>query len=388
MKDRPGHMRSLRFGILLALAATLALSAIASAASPISAHFLSPVSVPSDPENESFVRLSLLYGHSGSVRALDLGLVAGRTSGDMQGIQFQGAFASTGGDLRGGSATFGVNLVQQDLRGVQFAGLASWTMGSVGGVQWSGFMNYAGGGMSGIQLASFLNVSDGPTKYLQISSVANVAADDFQGWQLTAFMNHANARMSGVQTAVLNLADTASGAQIGVINLAREMSGLQLGVFNGSREIDGVPIGIINHTTGNPRNWLFYASNLSLANIGYRTEVNGWVSTLSGGYGDNQGSQSDAGFLGWNFGHRLLGREHTWLGVDVGYVHIMPRSSDDPAVNVRPHPAFQLRLTGDVGVASWLNLWGAVGVSAIGESYDSGSDSETELLLAVGVVVR
>ena len=41
-----------------------------------------------------------------------------------------------------------------------------------------------------------------------------------------------------------------------------------------------------------------------------------------------------------------------------------------------------------IGVASWLNLWGAVGVSAIGESYDSGSDSETELLLAAGVVVR
>jgi hypothetical protein len=374
--------------ILVAFLSTLALPAMVHAGSPVSLHFLHPISVPSDPENVSTVRLSLLYGRSASVRALDLGLIAGRTSGDMQGLQLQGFYAGTGGDLRGVSATFGVNLVQQEMRGVQIGALANWVQDSVTGVQGSGILNYANAGVAGAQLSSFLNISDGPTRFAQVSGVANVAVGDVRGLQLTGFVNHANARMSGAQVAVLNHADVGSGLQLGIINLARDMTGLQFGAINVSREISGVPIGLINHSTGNPRHWLLYASSLSAANLAYRTEVNGWVSTLSGGYGDLQGSQEEAGFLSWHFGHRLLGSGRTWLGVDVGLVHIMPVKHDDPAVNDRLHRAVQLRLTGDLAVGSWLNLWGAVGVSSIAESYEDEAATKDELLVAGGVVIR
>ncbi len=333
------------------------------------------------------MRLSLLYGRSASVNILDLSLT-GATSGDVRGLQAVGFYSGVGHDLRGGALAGGVPLVQHDMRGIQASGLVSWANGSVGGVQFGGFMSYADKGMRGAQISGLLNMNDGPGSFLQLASVANVNGGDFRGLQLAAFMNHANSEFGGLQAAVLNFADTAHGAQIGFINLSREMEGLQLGVVNASRSMSGVPVGLVNLSDEGQEDWMFYASNLSLANIGFRTDVHGWTSVLSAGYGDVQGDQSTAATLAWNYGRRIIGSHAKALGVDVGWVHIMPKKSDDPEVNDSLHGAFQARLTGDLALNDGLGLWAAAGASVIFDSYDSGAESETEFLFAGGVVLR
>lgn len=383
--------RTLR-GIVLvaALLAVLAASATTAADNPshaVSLQFLHPVATSPNPETDTAVRLSLLYGRSASVKILDVS-VTGVTSGDVSGLQLAGFYGGIGRDLRGVSLTGGVNLVQQDVRGVQASGLVSWSNGTVGGLQLGGFLSYAERGMRGAQISGMLNVNDGPGSFLQLASVANVNGGDFRGLQLAAFVNYANSDFGGFQVAVLNFADSAQGAQIGLINMAREMEGLQLGVVNVSRTMSGVPIGVVNLSDDGHKDWSFYASNLSLLNVGFRTNVNGWTSVLSLGYGDIQGSQENALTAAWNYGRRIIGDREKALGVDVGWVHIMPQASDDPAVNDQLHGAFQARLTGDLGLNESLGLWVAAGASVIYDSYGSGAESETEFLFAGGVVLR
>jgi len=385
-----------RFGQVLgglALAAGLFAGAPAAAgdapAHAVSLQFLHPIATSPDPRTEATVRLSLLWGRSGAVRALDLGGVAAATLGDVRGVQAVGAYGGVGGDLQGVALTAGVHLVQQDVSGLQSGGVAAWTRGAVAGAQLAGAVSYAASGLNGAQLSGLVSISDGDGGFLQASSVANVAVGEFGGWQLAGFVNSANNAFGGLQTAVLNYSDSGRGAQIGLVNVAREMSGLQLGAINSATTLDGVPVGLVNLTRDNPRDWIVYASTLALASLGFRTEVNGWTSILSAGYGDAQGDESEAGTLAWHYGRRLGGDERRWLGADLGWVHVMPRAeSDDPAVNDRLHGALQARLTGDLALSEGVAAWAAVGASLILDEYSVHAGSATELLLAGGVVLR
>ena len=389
MNDRARPSRRRVCGRRLALTMLLlAAGAVAAAGTPISLQFLHPIATTPDPETDAGVRLSLLWGRSGSVRALDLGLVAGATSGDVRGLQWQTFYAGVGGELRGLGLSAGVHLVQQDVSGLQLGGLAAWSGGRVGGVQAAGAVAYADGGFGGVQLSGLMNASDGPGGFLQLASVANVNVGDFRGVQIAGFVNHANAELSGLQLGGFNNAESAMGVQVGLVNLGGEMNGFQIGAINRARQLDGVPVGLINTTPGSPRGWIFYGSTLSLGNLSYHTEVNRWTSQLSLGYGDNHGSQDEALTLAWHYGYRVLGDARWWLGIDLGFVHIMPKASDDPEVNDRLHWALQPRLNGELALGRHVGIWAAAGASFIQSSYDSGAESETELLLAGGVVLR
>jgi len=378
------------FGILcLLLMALGAGTATAAPSHAISLHFLHPLATSPDPETDTTVRLSLLWARSHTVKALDLGLVASGTSGDVTGLQWATAYADVGGDLRGVGASLGVHRVVGNMGGVQYGLLAGWVDGDVGGIQLSSVFGYAGRSVRGVQLSGLMNINDGDGRWVQLAGAVNVTVGDFTGWQGASFVNHANQRMRGAQTGVLNFADTGTGFQLGMINLAREFSGFQLGVVNASRTMKGLPLGLLNFTEDNPRDWLFYASNQMLANLGFRTEVNGWVSTVSLGFHEPGAVREKAGALGWHFGHRLMGDARRNLALDLGYLHIMPNvpeNNTDPLIT--NHPVVQLRLTADWAVGSRVSLYGAVGVSAVGESYEDGAGSRSEGLVAGGVVLR
>ncbi len=383
MNRTTSHLSNL---VVLALVALLLGPSLARADStPVSLQFVHPISTSRDPDTDTSVRLSLLWARSGTVKALDLGLVATGTSGDMRGLQLVGFYGGVGRDLQGLGATLGVLVAKREVRGFQFSGITSWAGGRVTGGQVSAFVNYAGDGLGGIQLSGMVNINDGDGGFLQLASVTNVNVGDFKGLQLATFINHANREMNGAQVSVLNFADNGNGAQIGLINMSRRMKGLQLGVFNTSRDMDGVPIGLVNMTPGNPRSWIFYASTLSLANVGFRTEVNGWTSILSGGYGNADDKESEAGTISWHYGH-TLGR---YLGVDVGWVHIIPSAEgEDRTDEDRLHYALQARLTGDFALGRHVGLFAAAGVSTIFDRYATDANSETEFLAAGGVVLR
>jgi hypothetical protein len=383
-----GSPRRILLAAALLAMVTAATRAADNPSHAVSLQFLHPIATSPDPETDSAVRLSLLYGRSAQVRLLDLNLVAGVTSGDVGGLQFSGLYSGVGGGLSGFSLTGGVSLVQEGVRGVQWSGLVSWSQGVVTGMQVGGFLNVADRGLRGAQISGMLNQNSGAGGYLQFATVANVNGGDFRGAQLAGLFNFAGEELSGLQAGVLNFADAASGVQVGAINLVREMKGLQFGVVNASRELSGVPVGVVNLSDDDHDTWMFYTTNLSMANAGFRTDVNGWVSSLSLGFGDAQGSTSTTLNVAWNYGRRILGSPGKSLGVDVGWVHIIPEATDDPTKNDRLHGAFQGRVTGDIGLNEGLGLWAAAGFSTIFAEYDRDAPSETELLLAGGVVLR
>jgi hypothetical protein len=258
----------------------------------------------------------------------------------------------------------------------------------VGGVQLGSVFSYAGRGTRGAQLSGLMNVNDGQGRWVQLAGAVNVNVGDFTGWQGAGFVNHTNKHLQGVQTAVLNVADSGQGVQLGVINLAREFSGFQLGVVNASREMKGLPLGLVNLTDDSPRDWLFYGSNVVYGNLGFRTEVNGWVSTIVAGLGESGAVQENAGALGWHFGHLLKRGRRLSLAADLGFLHVMPRIDDDTTDDVTNHPVLQLRLTADYAVGRSVSLYGVVGLSSAAESYEDDAESEGKGLVAAGVVLR
>ena len=138
--------------------------------------------------------------------------------------------------------------------------------------------------------------------------------------------------------------------------------------------------------SGQPQlDWITYASNLSLVNTGVRTTVNRYYSMLTVGGHDVEADVSDTAFLTWNFGYQIPLGEKWGLGWDLGYSHIMPKNSDDPAVNDNLHFAIQARILGEIRFSPKFAMFAAGGVSSIFSEYSSSATSELKPLIAWGV---
>jgi hypothetical protein len=135
------------------------------------------------------------------------------------------------------------------------------------------------------------------------------------------------------------------------------------------------------------KEWMFYGSNISLLNVGYRTVLNDWSSVVSLGYLDVQGDIEQAMTLAWNFGRNFPLNEKWDLTLDLGYMHIIPNKTDNPAENDRLQYALQVRALGEYRLNDDLGLFGAVGSSTRYAEYTSGAPSETDFHFSAGVVL-
>ena len=352
-----------------------------------SLQLLHPIATSPNPETTTNFRLSIFYGRSGAIHGLDLNAVAGVTSGDVTALQLTGLYTRTGGIFRGMAFTGGISHLKSGGAGFQVSGLANYDEDVFAGLQMAGLFNYTSRGFAGAQVSAVMNLNDGGGTFLQASSVANVNAGPFAGAQVAAFLNAANAQMGGGQLALVNFAENLNGIQLGFLNLANEFHGLQIGFINLNNEFSGTPIGLINMDDHSRKEWMFYASNLSLLNIGFRTVLNKWSSVLSAGYGDVQGDVEASLFLGWNFG-RVIPLTKRWdLTIDLGYQHIMPKVSNNPDENDRLHYSLQARALGDFHLNDSLGFVGSVGSSTVFSEYKSGADNETDLLFSAGIVL-
>jgi len=352
-----------------------------------SLQFLHPIATSGDPEATTNFRLSVLYGRSGGVKGVDLNAIASVTSGDVTAFQLSGLYSRTGGVFRGFAGTVGLNQVQGGGSGVQFAGLANYNQDAFTGLQAAGVLNYTNRGFAGAQVSTVLNLNDGAGTFLQFASIANVNAGPFAGFQVSGFLNAANSSISGGQLALLNFAENMSGVQVGLINMGANFHGLKIGVVNSGLNVSGTTIGLINRDQNSRKEWMFYGSNHALANIGYRTVLNKWSSVVSMGYGDNQGDVGETLFLGWNFGRNFALSKAWDLTVDLGYQHIMPKASNNPAENDRLHYSLQARALVDYRLKEHLGLVGSVGVNNVYSEYDSGADSESHFHFTAGIVL-
>ena len=352
-----------------------------------SLQLLHPVATSPDPETTANFRLSIFYGRSGGLHGLDLNAVAGVTSGDVTAFQMTGLYASTGGVFRGMSLTGGLSRLRSGGAGFQLSGLANYDEDTFAGLQIAGVLNYTNRGFAGVQISSVMNLNDGAGTFLQLSSVVNVNAGPFAGAQLAVLLNAANNRMGGGQLALVNYAENMNGFQVGVLNLAHEFRGLQIGFLNHSHEFSGTPVGLINMDNHSRQEWMFYGSNLSLLNIGFRTVLNNWSSVVSAGGGDMKGDVESSLFLGWNFGRNFPLSERWDLTIDLGYQHIMPKVSNNPDENDRLHYSLQGRALGEYHFNDRLGIVGSVGLGTVFSDYKSGAENETDLLFSAGIVL-
>jgi len=353
----------------------------------VSLQFLHPIATSPDPETSTSFRLSLLYGRSGRVNGLDLNAVAGVASGRVTGLQLAGLYNGNRATFGGIAATAGVNHLRGGGTGAQLAFLANYDEEAFAGAQVAGILNYTDDGFAGAQVSGVMNLNDRAGTFLQLASVANVNAGPFAGVQVSAFLNAANDAIGGGQIALANYAETMNGFQVGLVNTGTRFHGLKVGVLNTGREVTGTTVGLVNMDADSRREWLFYGTNVALANVGFRTVLNRWSSVVSAGYGDAQGDIGETLFLAWNFGRNFPLAPRWDLTVDVGFQHVIPQKSDDPGENDRLQYALQARALGEYRLNDGLGLFGAVGSSTRYAAYDSGAPHETDFHFGAGVVL-
>jgi hypothetical protein len=380
---------------VFSFAAALATTAVAPAAAqdvphhPANLSLFYPIATNQDPTILTYFRLNLIYGRVGYIKGIDVGTIVNRTDRDFEGGQLTGVYSHTGGDMRGVTLTGGIAYVGGNARGIQVSGLVNFDRSWFRGVQYATYFNFVQGEVVGVQWASLFNLANADCRGLQLASFANLTAGDLRGFQIAGAVNYVNAFMRGVQVGALNFAVEYNGAQIGAINIASESRGAMIGIVNYARQIDAVPVGAINwdKTDGNA-DWSIYATNFSLANTGLRTVVGRFVSTVAVGIDDIDEERDDTAFLSWYYGYYFpLGTGETWrITPELGYVHVMPQSSEEGKIN-HLHFMIQARVTADVRLAKSARVFFGGGVSVRFSEYSAGADTKTDPLFVAGVAL-
>ena len=346
-----------------------------------------PVGTNQDPDIDTHLRLSLLYGRVGSVRGVDLNGGVSLVGRDLQGLQLTGLYSRVGGAFSGLAATGLVGNFASDATGVQLTGLVNVVRGDLTGLQYAGLFNFTAGDVHGVQVTAVFNVSRGEGGFLQLAGVANSHDGDFGGAQLGG-VNFVTGRCRGLQLGLGNFAAESRGLQAGLVNLTGHAQGLQLGLVNYSRRHDGLPVGLLNleAETGGV-DWLVFGSNLALAGTGVRTEVGSWYAMTWLGYGDARHDGDKTVFLGWNYGYGVA-IDRAWrLGLDLGFVHIIPEKQDDPGINDALHFALQARVLVELRISRQVAAFAGGGLSRLHAAYALGADKETEAHVVAGVAL-
>jgi hypothetical protein len=354
---------------------------------PANLSFFFPISTNQDPTISTNFRLNLLYGRVGYIRGFDIGTIVSRTDRDVRGIQLTGVYSHTGQDLRGAVFTLGLNYTGGDTRGIQAAGLVNFNRGWMRGVQYATFFNYTQDHFTGVQWAFLFNITNEDGRYFQYASVANITGGNFRGLQLSGGLNYVNDKLSGIQAGAFNVAVEYHGAQVGIANIAGDASGAQIGLINHSTSLDGVPVGAINiDRTNGEENWSTFASNYALVSTGLRTTVHGFTSTVAVGFNDLEQERDDTIFLSWNYGYRFKLAEKAFLTPDLGWVHVMPQSSEEGKIN-NLHFAVQARLAGEFAVTDKMNVFVGGGVNIRFKEYDLNAKTTKDPLFFGGITL-
>jgi len=330
-------------------------------------------------------RLNVLYGRVGALRGVDITGVAGRVHGDVRGLQVTGVVSLVSGTSRGASVTGILNYSGGDVRGLQFSGLMNYGRGNFHGLQFASLFNFVEKDFSGIQVTSMYNLANADARYLQLATIVNTVSGSFQGVQASSGINFIQDDLHGAQIGLLNSAHTFRGAQIGLVNLVGQAHGPQLGAVNIARQNDAFALGLVSVADNGGADWVSFATNVAAFSTGVRTSVRGFYSMFTVGVGDVQDERDDTAFLGWNYGY-AFGLTPRWnLDTDVGFVHVIPQPSDDPAENDRLHFGLQARAMGEVRVGKNTSVFGGAGVNTMFSEYSTTATTEIEPLVVLGV---
>ena len=377
-----------RLALLLAVSSLLAVATPGAAEPghhPLNLSFFYPVGTNRDPMVSTNFRLNVLYGRVGALRGVDISGVTGRVHGDARGLQVTGIVALVSGESRGGSVTGILNYVGGDVRGVQLAGLMNYGRGNFHGLQYASLFNFVEKDFRGVQLSSMYNLANADARYAQVATIVNAVSGSFRGVQASGGINYIQDDLHGGQAGLLNSVHAFRGVQVGLLNLAGEAHGPQLGAVNVAQQNDAFALGLVSLARNGGVDWVSFATNVAAISTGVRTSVRGFYSMFSVGVGDVQDERGDTAFLGWNYGY-AFGLTPRWnLDTDLGFVHVMPQPSDDPAENDRLHFGLQARAMAELAVGKTTRVFGGAGLNTMFSEYSTTATTEIEPLVVLGV---
>ena len=291
-----------------------------------------PVSLNKSKSDTANLNLSLLYGHLGSVRGLDLSLGAAALESSLEGVQLAGLIAVAGESMKGGQAA-GLFCVAGDRgEGVQLAGLGSVGGEEFSGVQVGGLFAVAGERLKGIQISGLFGVAGQSTMGFQASGLFSVAGDQLDGIQIAGLFNVAGEDSRALQVAgLMNVTGgTCRGLQVGLFNVAGKLTGVQVGLVNAADEIEGLPIGLVNLTRKEDRRiqMAAWAGSVSLFNAGVKIWAKRFYSILYAGVINLPQSVEDCLGYGFQYGYAFplsasgesSGRKR--IDIDAGYLYL------------------------------------------------------------------
>jgi len=333
--------------------------------------FFHPLFPNRDPDVSTNLRLGICYGRVAEVSGLDIAAIVGRTDRNSRGVHVTGVCSWVGDTFRGIGVTGGVGVVGGTAQGIQLAAGVNFDRGAFSGLQAAGLFNFVEGDVAGVQLASVYNLCNSDVAWLQFASVLNANAGSLHGVQIAA-ANLTHELVHGAQVGFYNGAGRVEGVQVGIANFAGPVRGSQIGIFSLARRTDGVPIGVVNISQEDgSEDWVAFASSYAVFNAGVRTAVHGWYSMFTAGIDDLEDDRSSTLFLSWHYGHAWDVRAGWRLGADLGFVHVIPKSSDEPGVNDDLHYAIQPRILVERSMGSKWNVFAGAGASAIVSGYSS-----------------
>jgi len=291
-----------------------------------------PVSLNRSKLDTVNLNLSLLYGHVGSVRGLDLSLGAAGIEGSLKGIQLAGLIAAAGESMEGGQAAGLICAAGDKGEGVQWAGLGSVSGEEFTGLQVAGLFAVAGERLKGVQVSGLFSVAGQAANGFQVSGLFSVAGEDLDGIQVAGLFNVAGEDSRALQVAgLMNVTGgTCRGLQVGLFNVAGRLTGVQVGLVNVAEEIEGLPVGLVNLTRKEDRRiqMAAWAGSVSLVNAGVKIWAKRFYSILYAGGINLPQSVGDCLGYGFQYGYTFPlrssggGGARKRIDIDAGYLYL------------------------------------------------------------------
>ncbi|MBP1766128.1 MAG: hypothetical protein H6P98_243 [Candidatus Aminicenantes bacterium] len=345
-----------------------------------------PVSLNRSKHDTANLSLSLLYGHLGSVRGLDLSLGVAALERSLEGVQLAGLIAAAGESMKGGQMA-GLLCVAGDRgEGIQMAGLGSVGGEEFSGLQAAGLFAVAGERLKGAQFSGLFGVAGESTKGLQVSGLFSVAGDQLDGIQIAGLFNVAGEDSRALQVAgVMNVTGgTCRGLQIGLFNVAGRLTGVQIGLVNAAEEIEGLPIGLVNLTRKEDRRiqMAAWAGSVSLFNAGVKIWAKRFYSVLYAGTVNLTQDEHDCLAYGFQYGYAFPlrasggGGARKRIDVDAGYLYFDNSALFRRLKGTPDRHVYSVRGALAVELSKQLSLVGGVGLGYrvnYGTSFSGGS---------------
>lgn len=121
--------------------------------------------------------------------------------------------------------------------------------------------------------------------------------------------------------------------------------------------------------------WVTSGGSITRITTAFRATHHHWYGELGIGGLSGFDNRENAFFLGLNLGRRFELVPRLFLGADLGYRHVIPDGSDDPAIDTGKYFTLEGRLKLEVVLGQHLSMFLGAGTANIHQGYSLGSDT-------------